>query len=158
MGLLAGDAEKGGERRKDAKSREHLAGRAEGLFSAPGFVAQFFWLCPGPAEASKSPPLPQSLLQEQRLLGSPRLPSTVLGTGSTPIEEVALQLPWGLLDTSWSQTQEGAQHISGELSITLGRTALTLRCLKLPGCQGPVQRAASGAALQHSAHMGWGSF
>ena len=99
MGLIAGDAERGGEGRKDAKSRDHSAGRAEGLFSAPGFVARFFWLCPSPAKTSRSPPFPQSHLQEQMLLGSPRLPSTVLGTGSTPVEEAALQLTRGLLVT-----------------------------------------------------------
>lgn len=35
--------------------------------------------------------------------------------------------------TGWSQTQEGAQHISGELSITSGRTALVPEAAGVPG-------------------------
>lgn len=158
MGLLAGDTERGGGGRKDAKAREHSTGRAEGLFSAPGFVAQFFWLCPSLLRPENHPHFPHPSRRSRCCWGPSGCPSTALGTGSAPVEEAAQQLTWGLQVTGWSQTQEGAQHISRELSITSGRTALAPRCLRMPGCQGPAQRAASGAALQQGAHAGWGFF
>lgn len=65
---------RGEEGEERMQTLEHSTGRAETLFSAPGFVAWFFRLCPSPAEASEALPFPQSLLQEQTL----GLPSTVL--------------------------------------------------------------------------------
>lgn len=81
----------------------------------------------------KSPSFPQPLCQKQAPLGSPGLPSTILGTGTTWVEDSALQLPRGLLVSGWSQTQKGAQDGPRELSITSGSAAPVPEAAGVPG-------------------------
>lgn len=112
----AGDAERGGEGKKKCRAK-----RAVGWGQRDHFLLQVLLLCFSAtiqALTSKPPLFPQPLCQEQAPLGSPRLPYTILGTGSTWVEDFAQQLVSG-----WSQTQEGAQDGPGELSITSGSTA-----------------------------------
>lgn len=154
MGPLAGDTARGRGGRKDAKQEStQLAGQRDFILHQH-LLPSFYGSAPATLRPEHHPHIPSPSCRNRHCW----VPQAAQCSPSHRLHSCRRGCPTAdmvLLVTGWSQTQERDQHISRELSITSGRTALVPKAARVPG---PMQRAPAGLLQSTVLRQGGVSF